>query len=69
MPTPCDAKRDEGLVERFHRQRVDAGERLVEQQKVRLARQAARDLESPLFASRQLDRERIGDVFEAELRE
>ena len=44
---------DEHFVQRLDRDRVDAGERLVEQQKARLAREAACNLEAPLLTAGQ----------------
>ena len=62
------AKPDHDRVKRLDRQRVDSGERLVEEQVARLGREAPRDLEPTLLAARELECAGTRDVQQAKLR-
>src|SRR6185437_3597218 len=60
---------DHDVVQRLDRERIDAGERFVEQENARLDGEAARNLEAPLFATRELRRPSSRERTEAELLE
>jgi hypothetical protein len=52
-----------------HRQRVDAGERLIEQDEPRLGRQRARDLDPPALAARQAMPQAVAHMADVQLLE
>jgi hypothetical protein len=60
---------NEDRVQRLDGERVDSGERLVEQQEPRFDREASCDFQPALLAAGQLNGARIRHVHEAELRE
>jgi hypothetical protein len=55
------------LLDVVHRDRVHAGERLVQQHELRLRHQRARDLQPPPLAARQRVRLRLPQVLQAQL--
>ena len=57
---PARPERADGLDQRAHQRRVDAGARLVEQDDARIAHQRARQLEELLLAARQRPRHVVG---------
>src|SRR5690606_29296068 len=64
---PALAQVPDDALDVEHRDRIDAGERLVEEDEFRLGRKRPRNLDAPSLASRQAHAEAVSDVADVQL--